>query len=707
MDSPVTRLLDLPLWQGMERGRLVPLGKSAEPFRQSAGDILFRQFHPANQFSLIVKGVVEHSIGGDGEAWAMDQISWPWAALGWSGFLPPCRHGTTATAVSRIELVRWQHEELARIFYADPLLAVTFFRLVLDSVRRQFEWVRSERLAACPSAPIRDDPPHVGDLGGEKPAFGRAFALMRRSSFFQRFGDKTLERVARASRVLNVPCGSTLVDQDEVISGILLLDTGKAVAYFSQRNELGERLHRFRSIPPDGGILAGVPTRDADYVAEAKVVSTSDCRLYVIPAAAIETIISDDPEFGRSFVQRQLARLSQLISLARLVKPNLDHKTETGAIEAVLEQNQARISVTSALHTVPHLLKSGLTVGDAFTTLDTLRREGSYRERMIANWCTDILAGVRAEAIFYRKVLKAYSMITSAPEERTTAELRGSCDEHIADAFRHLKTGLYGLGNLPSASGHVVIMNHLACPAYYEFPNHYHFSFDTAFVSALLHEVYGTSPLRIVRQSPGAEHGHNLFYGRLGHVMVPTVESDIEESRQSSLEELRRKATQTLFDAGLVALGRGENVLVCPEGMAQEATDSPARFHGGAFRLALNANPEPFIVPIAIAGFERRYKDSRLVAVIQKPFRLSERLPDHNFERLRRFLDDFRREFAEAVKAAQHLSRTADTSVPVAFDTLPAFAARHCAGTVLHREANQKIKDDLLGKRMGAPAIRA
>ena len=114
MDSPITRFLDLPLWQETKRGRLVPLGESAELIRHSAGDVLFRQFHPANQFSLIVSGVVEHSTGSETEARPMGSISWPWAALGWSGFLPPSRQGTTARVVSRTQLVRWQHEDLAR-----------------------------------------------------------------------------------------------------------------------------------------------------------------------------------------------------------------------------------------------------------------------------------------------------------------------------------------------------------------------------------------------------------------------------------------------------------------------------------------------------------------------------------------------------------------------------------------------------------------
>jgi hypothetical protein len=70
-------------------------------------------------------------------------------------------------------------------------------------------------------------------------------------------------------------------------------------------------------------------------------------------------------------------------------------------------------------------------------------------------------------------------------------------------------------------------------------------------------------------------------------------------------------------------------------------------------------------VPIALAGFDRRYRDSKLVAVINKPFRLSEAIEARGSADLREFLDGYRREFAVAVCEARALS-TADTPARVA-----------------------------------------
>ena len=151
-----------------------------------------------------------------------------------------------------------------------------------------------------------------------------------------------------------------------------------------------------------------------------------------------------------------------------------------------------------------------------------MRDTGSYAERAIARVCSDVLAGVQAEVGFYDEVLNAYSAVTDAPEDSQPAAIRSRCDRIMARAFGHLRTEIQGTEHLPGSPGHVVIINHLCCPAYYQLPNGYHFSFDTAFISVLLNAYYGQSPVRVVRQSPGAEYGHNLFYSRLGHITAPT-----------------------------------------------------------------------------------------------------------------------------------------------------------------------------------------
>lgn len=677
MTSSIDAFLDHPVWSDTHRARLIPLGETAQVRRHEPGKILFKRFHPADQLLLLREGSVAHETGDDDEggSWPMGNVAWPWAVLGWSGFLPQRRNGTTARALSPVELVSWEHDDLARIFYSDPLLAVSFFRIVLDSVRRQFEWIRGERLAAQSHGPIYDRPPATGEQHVRQAFATGVITALRRSAFFAQFDDSALQRLAASAELTRCDPGTELVRQDESLSGLWVLAGGSADSFFSTcegdgggkgadngdgaKENQGQRLVRFLSLPARGGVAAGVPTVDGKFRAEATVRAVSTCWFYLIPTGSIETAIAGDPEFGRSFAQRHLARLSHLITAARVPKPSADEEPEMVALKSVLQQNQARIPVTSELHKVPHLLSHRLTTRSALACVGNVRGTGSYAERAVARVCSDMLAGVQVEVGFYEEVLNAYAAVTDAPENSDPVALRGRCDRIMNMAFGHLNTEIRGTDHLPGSAGHIVIINHLCCPAYYQLPNDYHFSFDTAFISVLLNTHYGESPVRVVRQSPGAEYGHNLFYSRLGHITVPTLESGIETAPPDELEKLRREAAERFFRRGRAAIGRGENVLICPEGQCQKSVNSPARFYSGAFRLALKTTPEPHIVPIAIAGFDRRFKDLRLVALVQPAFRLTEAMARHGTGDLREFLDDYRVRFAAAVRDAQRLSRRA------------------------------------------------
>lgn len=666
MSDAIDDFLALPVWRDTPLERLIPLAESARIENRGADEILFKQFHPADQLSLLVSGAVAHETSEDVEsdAWAMGHVDWPWAALGWSGFLPPHRNGTTARTLSAVEVLRWQHEDLARIFYTDPWLAIDFFRLVLDSMRSQFEWLRTERLAQ----PTRRAALYPL-LAGSEDSLRHRFApglltTLRRSAFFELFDDDALVRLAGNARLVRYGANREIIRQGDRLDGLWILASGRAAGCFAAEYRDGERLERFRSITAEGGIVAGLPTIDGGYTAEASVLTESVCCFYELPTSALDRLMRADPEFGRSFMQRQLARLAHLMTAARLPRPGSDEEVEVAAVKSILAQNQARIPVNSELYKLPHLLGHRLTSGNAFACINTVTATGRYEERAIARSCRDLLSGWYREHHFYRDVLETYIEVIDGPPDIEAEQRRRQCDQRLGEAFGHLDSEIHNIGKLPDAPGNIVIMNHLACPAWYQLPNNYHFSFDTAFVSVLLSARYGRAPIRVVRESPGAEYGHNLFYSRLGHITVPTVESGIANASNEELDHLRRVAGETLFQRGREALAAGNDVLICPEGRSQKAADSPARFFSGAFRLALRAEVEPLIVPIAIAGFERRYKDSRLVALVQPPFRLSAAMRAAGTDVLRDFLDGYRVRFRDAVRAAQRISNGQEPALP-------------------------------------------
>lgn len=65
------------------------------------------------------------------------------------------------------------------------------------------------------------------------------------------------------------------------------------------------------------------------------------------------------------------------------------------------------------------------------------------------------------------------------------------------------------------------------------------------------------------------------------------------------------------------------------------------RFRPGIFRLAATLEPEPLIVPVVVANFDRQVTKTTTVAVVHPPFRVSERVSDPTTrEKLLGFLND-------------------------------------------------------------------
>jgi 1-acyl-sn-glycerol-3-phosphate acyltransferase len=88
-------------------------------------------------------------------------------------------------------------------------------------------------------------------------------------------------------------------------------------------------------------------------------------------------------------------------------------------------------------------------------------------------------------------------------------------------------------------------------------------------------------------------------------------------------------------------LRAGDDLVVCPEGRPGPTAGSPGRLRLGAFRLAGRLDPEPLIVPVAVANFDQRLSRAVLGAVVAEPFRMSDVVADRSDpEQVARFVDD-------------------------------------------------------------------
>jgi 1-acyl-sn-glycerol-3-phosphate acyltransferase len=208
----------------------------------------------------------------------------------------------------------------------------------------------------------------------------------------------------------------------------------------------------------------------------------------------------------------------------------------------------------------------------------------------------------------------------AAPDVDQAALREESCRGFI-ELFEDTDHVISGEENLPASTGHIVVMNHLVNHIDNSLPNRFTLTLDSHFVSAmLLYRRYGHAPVRVIRASGPREYGHRRYYDRLGYIYVSSRVLGEESGRAIDPREFEEQAAATL--------AAGNNLVICPEGTSVPTEQSPTRFRPGVFRLAAGLAPEPLVVPVVVANFDKRLSEATTVAVVHPPFRVSEQVAD-------------------------------------------------------------------------------
>lgn len=174
----------------------------------------------------------------------------------------------------------------------------------------------------------------------------------------------------------------------------------------------------------------------------------------------------------------------------------------------------------------------------------------------------------------------------------------------------------------------------------------------------LLLRRYGAAPIRVVRKSKSDEFGHQKYYDRLGYIYVASGHADGADDVAHPTAQERRQA---FLDDASSHLRAGRNLVICPEGTSVATDASPVGFKAGAFRLAAHTEPEPLIVPVAVANFDKRITRTRLAACVHEPFRLSNHIPrEASYRELSDFVNAFQRRFVGYVREAARLATTGE-----------------------------------------------
>ena len=635
------------------RDRLIAL---AEEQRFEAGQTLTRQFAPASQLFLVEEGTLRFRIRLEegNEDLGVGQRDSPWSAVGWSGFGAPRRYATTVVCAGPCRTLRFDHGALAALFADEPELGVTMLRPIVEQCFERLAWMRSHltthsRVPVNFARALKDE--------GEEETYNRAppplMDLLRRSAFFEVFEEPRLRVLAETVESRYFCRGEPIVEQGDDSPGLWVLATGRVALNY--RPPSARKAFALRIISDPGAIvaLAGLPGVDTQPVS---VVAVRDCTVYRIDLAQASAAGSD-PATILALVRRLLWLGSAHLRAARALFISRRFEKEKLAISNLLEQSCTQLSVHSPLHVLPHLLQHQLTVGDAFAVLEQMKTSSDALERGLAETCEDMLGEVKREHEFFEALRRVYDAVVTAPPQMPASDARKLCARGFQDAFRRIRHVVEGERNLPDTPGHIFIFNHLKNHEHNTLPNNFQLTLDSHFVSAMiLDRRYGDGGIRVVRKSRGTEYGHQEYYDRLGHLTVYTQESDrIEETAEE-----RRTRRNEFFETAGRYLRSGTNLILSPEGTSYWTEDSPGPFKPGAFRLAMSVEPEPWIVPLAVANFDRRIHSTVCAVVIKRPFKVSEVLDDFgDRDKLARFLGNVRTAYRSYVEEARRLARAA------------------------------------------------
>ena len=515
--------------QGLPWDRLAEL---AEECRFDADGVLTRQFAPARYLYFVGDGTVRFQLRLEegNEDLDVGERSTPWTAVGWSGFRDLRRYATTVVCTRACRTLRFEHAALAALFEEEPRLGVVFLEGILRQCFERLADMRA-RLTAYSQTPVNFGRTLQDE--GEEEAYNRAppplVDLLRRSGFFAPLEEEQLRVLVRAVESRYFCRGEPIVEQGSPESGLWVLATGRVALNYSPPSTSDAFALRTLSEPGSVVALAGLPGVDAH---GASVVATRDCTVYRIDVERLESVLRDDPRLALALVHRVLWLVSMHLRAARALFISRRFEQERLAVGNLLEQSCTQLSVHSPLHTVPHLLGSQLTVGEAFAIIERMAGRGDALERSLAELCQEMLRDVKREHEFFEALRRVYHAVVTAPEGMPARDVRKLCARGFQQAFRRVRYVVEGKERLPPAPGHIFIFNHLKNHEHNTLPNNFQLTLDSHFVSAMILDPrYGDGGIRVVRHSRGSEYGHQAYYDRLGHIAVYTHESDrIEET---------------------------------------------------------------------------------------------------------------------------------------------------------------------------------
>jgi CRP-like cAMP-binding protein len=655
-------LKQLSFFQGLHGAALENLASAARIVELENNELITRQHDRAIALYLLLSGTVQFLIKVEGTGKLMVGVnSGHGLIFGWSVFFAPFRYTTDVRCEGPCRLLRIPHHVIDELMESDQSSAVILLRRVAQSLADRLQSEQSKLLEAPESGltspgilpgPIKDT-----DLPWQVDALRSVDTMadfLGHTSLFEELDQSLLDWLAHQAVVQTYAMNDELFSQGSIADNLYLLIDGRVG--FSLCDNGDEHRVFLRAIEGAGSPLGWSALVDPRrYRISARALEVT--HVVALPGDNLQKLCEQQPGTCVRIMRRVLQIISSRLRLTRVRQVASRYGEEVKAMRVILDQAAETLHVTSPLHKIPYLLENRLTLSDAFHALELTRAHGDPTERDLAELSLEILQDVHKELEFYQGLQKTYEVVANAPEKTSSQEIRRRSMEAFTRVFEKLSCRVQGEENLPKSGGNIFIMNHLENHMETMLPNEFRLTLDSHFVSSMiLYKHYHEAPIRVVRKPELGWFGYQQYFDRLDYLYVYGGEMDEEDLDQ---DLTREKRNRYFIDHAAECLRQGRNILIAPEGKCSYTEDSPGPFKSGAFRLAAALMPEPLIIPVAVANFDKRLTRTTTAAIVFPPLRLSEHVKDvENEDQLFAFVDQIQQKFRGYVDAAIELANS-------------------------------------------------
>ena len=243
---------------------------------------------------------------------------------------------------------------------------------------------------------------------------------------------------------------------------------------------------------------------------------------------------------------------------------------------------------------------------------------------------------------------KLYTTILKAPSDYSVLDIRKLCSTEFAKIFSNVKFILKGTENLPTESSSIFIYNHLNNHVNYSVFDDFQITLDSHFISSIILKKYYANPgTRVVRCSLQDEVNHFNYYDKFDYVRVFAQNFIPPNINYSQIKTFNK----SFYTKSINELKKGNGIVVSPEGFSRKTEESPGDFKIGVFKLATKLKPQPKIVPIIMANFDKLLSETTYKCEIMKPFKMSDHgINDENDPKLVDFVKDYNEQYKNWVK---------------------------------------------------------